>query len=53
MSTQIDYWVWVVMPLGIIDAAHIVTAITDPLMSHFQLNGARSTIYNDDLLSLT
>ena len=41
------------MPLCIIDAAHIFTAITDPLMSHLQLEGARSTIYIDDLLSLT
>ena len=43
---------WVVMPLGIIDAAHIFTSITDPLMSHLQLGGARSNIYIDDLLSL-
>ena len=50
---SIDYWVWVVMPLGIIDAAHIFTSIIDPLMSHLQLAGARSTIYIDDLLSLT
>jgi hypothetical protein len=50
---SVDYWVWVVMPLGIIDFAHIFTSITDPLMSHLQLGGARSTIYIDDLLSLT
>jgi hypothetical protein len=31
---SVDYWVWVVMPLGIVDAAHIFTSITDPLMSH-------------------
>ena len=37
------------MPLGIIDAAHIFTGITSPL----QLQGARSTIYIDDLLSVT
>ena len=49
---SVDYWVWVVMPLGIIDAAHIFTSITDPLMSHLQLGGARSNIYIDDLLSL-
>jgi hypothetical protein len=42
-----------VMPLGIIDAAHIFTSITDPLMSHLQLDRDRSTIYIDDLLSLT
>jgi hypothetical protein len=49
---RIDYWVWVVMPLGIIDATRIFTSITDPLMSHLQLDGARSTIYIDDLFSL-
>ena len=27
------YWVWAVMPLGIIDAVHIFTALTDSLMS--------------------
>ena len=31
------YWVWAVMPLGIIDAAHIFTALTDPLMSYLQV----------------
>ena len=40
------------MPLGIIDAAHIFTALTDPLMSYLQVEGARSNIYIDDLLSL-
>ena len=50
---SVDYWVWVVMPLGITDAAHIFTSITDPLMSHLQLAGARSSIYIDDLLSLS
>ena len=40
------------MPLGIIDAAHIFTGLTSPLMSHVMLYGARSTIYIDDLLSL-
>ena len=29
-----SYWVWVVMPLGIVDAAHIFTALTDPLMEY-------------------
>ena len=46
------YWVWAVMPLGIIDAAHIFTALTDPLMSYLQVHGARSSIYIDNLLSL-
>ena len=46
------YWVWAVMPLGIIDAAHIFTALTHPLMSYLQVHGARSSIYIDDLLSL-
>ena len=48
-----SYWVWVVMPFGIIDAAHIFTALTDPLMSHLALQNARSQIYIDDLLSLS
>ena len=38
--------------LGIVDAAHIFTALTDPLMSYLQIHGARSSIYIDDLLSL-
>jgi hypothetical protein len=47
-----DYWVWVVMPLDIIDAAHIFTTLTDPLMSHLASEGARSQIYSiDDLIS--
>ena len=41
------------MPLGIIDAAHIFTALTDPLMSHLALQNAHSQIYIDDLLSLS
>ena len=41
------------MPLGIIDAAHIFTALTDPLISHLALQNARSQIYIDDLLSLS
>ena len=49
---SVDYRVCVVMPLGIIDAAHIFTSITDPLLSHHQLYGARSTMYIDGLLSL-
>ena len=48
----LHFWVWVVMPFGIVDAAHIFTSINDPLMSHLQLGGARSNIYIDDLLSL-
>jgi hypothetical protein len=27
------FWVWVVMLLGIVDAAHIFTTLTDPLIS--------------------
>ena len=27
---QVDYWVWVCMPLGIVDAAYIFTKITPP-----------------------
>ena len=46
------YWVWVVMHLGIIDAAHIFTALTDPLMSFLQSKGSRSNICIDDLLSM-
>ena len=41
------------MPLCIIDAAHIYTGITNPLMGHVQSQGARSTIYIDDLLAVT
>ena len=41
------------MPLGIIDTAHIFTGLTSPLMTHLQLQGARSTIYIDDLLPLS
>ena len=46
-----SYWVWVVMPLGIIVAGHIFTTLTDPLMSHLALQRARSQIYIDDLIS--
>ena len=37
-----SYWVWVVMPLGI---------VTHPLMSYVLLKGKRANIYIDDLLS--
>ena len=39
------------MPLGIVDAAHIFTTLTDPLMSHLQVERARSKIYIDDSIS--
>ena len=51
-DNSVLYWVWAVMPLGIIDAAHIFTALTCPLMSYLQVHGKRSSIYIDDLLSL-
>ena len=38
------------MPLGIIDAVHMFTTLTDPLMSHLASEGARSQIYIDDLI---
>ena len=41
------------MSLGITDAAHIFTALTDPLMGYVRTRGARSVIYIDDLLSLS
>ena len=49
---SVSYWVWVVMPLGIVDAAHIFTALTDPLMDCILLKGMRANIYIDDLLSI-
>ena len=49
---SMTYWVWVVMPLGIVDAAHIFTALTDPLMDCILLKGMRANIYIDDLLSV-
>ena len=45
------YLVWVVMPLGIMDAAQIFTTLTDPLMSCILMKGKRANIYIDDLLS--
>ena len=39
------------MPLGIVDAAHIFTTLTDPLMSCILKKGKRVNIYIDDLLS--
>ena len=39
------------MPLGIVDAAHIFTALTDPLMACILMKGKRANIYIDDLLS--
>ena len=39
------YWVWVVMPLGIIDAAHIFTTLTNPLIESILLEGKRGQIY--------
>ena len=49
---SLSFWVWVVMPLGIVDAAHIFTALTDPLMDCILLKGMRANIYIDDLLSV-
>ena len=46
-----SYFVWVVMPLGIRDAAHIFTALTSPLMAHLARQGARCQIYIDDLIA--
>lgn len=46
-----DYWVWVVMPLGIRDAAHIFTALTSPLIGHLASEGHRCQIYIDDLIA--
>jgi hypothetical protein len=37
------FWVWVLMPLDIVDAAHIF--ITDPLMSCILLKGKHANIY--------
>ena len=42
-----SYWVWVVMPLGIVDAAHIFTTLTDPLIECILLRGKRANIYRD------
>jgi hypothetical protein len=50
---EIIYWVWAVLPLGITDAAHIFTCLTNPLMGFLRLRGVRSIIYIDDLLSLS
>jgi hypothetical protein len=47
-----SYWVWVMMPLGIIDAAHIFTTLTVSLISHLASEGARSQFYIDDLISI-
>jgi hypothetical protein len=46
-----SYFQWVVMPLGIRDAAHIFTALTSPLMAHLARQGCRCQIYIDDLLA--
>ena len=50
-SGQILYWVWVCMPLGIVDAAYIFTKITKPIMASLRLEGKRSSIYIDDLFN--
>ena len=44
---SVSYRVWVVMPLGIVDAAHIFTALTDPLMDCIFKKGKRANIYID------
>ena len=46
-----EYFVWVVMPLGIRDAAHIFTALTSPLIAHLASEGHRCQIYIDDLIA--
>jgi hypothetical protein len=46
-----SYWVWVVIPLVIVDAAHLFTTLTDPLIECILLKGKRANISIDDLLS--
>ena len=48
---QTLYWVWICMPLGIVDAAFIFTKITKPIMASLRLEGKRSSIYIDDLFN--
>ena len=48
---HIDYWVWVCMPLGIVDAAFIFTKLTRPIMGYLRECGKRSSIYIDDLIN--
>ena len=50
-SGQTLYWVWICMPLGIVDAAFIFTKITKPIMASLRLEGKRSSIYIDDLFN--
>ena len=45
------FWVWVVMSLDIVDAAHIFITLTDPLMSCILLKGKHANIYFYDLFS--
>ena len=46
------FWVWTCMPLGIVDAAYILTKITKPILSDLRLKGKKSSIYIDDILNI-
>lgn len=48
---EVEFWVWVCMPLGIIDAAFIFTKLIKPIMSFLHEQGKRSSIYIDDLIN--
>ena len=45
------YYVWVVLVLGLRDAAHLFTRLIKPIMGRLRKDGFRGQIYIDDLLT--
>lgn len=45
------YYVWVVLVLGLRDAAHLFTRLIKPIMGSLRKDGFRGQIYIDDLLT--
>ena len=49
---QVTYWVWMVLCLGLRDAAFIFTKTLAPLMAELRRQGMRGVIYIDDKLTV-